>query len=300
MASMRAPASMPQPLSVRRCRRRAVIALAKRCLVLSDADVRRVLAGQTVAAPRRCAATVRDLKQFLCNGAEWSGCLRILSACHRAESSFCVVPSPSPLDTSPSPQSKVCEQADSPCATSSLYSFDAVAFAAWMISPLSLANGLTLLFALLCLWMSASQSRGGMTTLGRLALPGGFAIIAALMLLASVFETSVFHDVLWLAAFVVGSFFGRRRGWALPVRADKATGLVWLPRTIDGVLVSLLLVAAMSVDFTSALVGDVIVEPAYIAAVSALCGGFLGYRVLVIALRSIRPGGGPSELSRAS
>ncbi len=169
-----------------------------------------------------------------------------------------------------------------------------------MISPLSLANGLTLLFALLCLWMSASQSRGGMTTLGRLALPGGFAIIAALMLLASVFETSVFHDVLWLAAFVVGSFFGRRRGWALPVRADKATGLVWLPRTIDGVLVSLLLVAAMSVDFTSALVGDVIVEPAYIAAISALCGGFLGYRVLVIALRSIRPGGGPSELSRAS
>jgi len=56
----------------------------------------------------------------------------------------------------------------------------------------------------------------------------------------------------------------------------------------------------MSVDFTSALVGDVIVEPAYIAAISALCGGFLGYRVLVIALRSIRPGGGPSELSRAS
>ena len=168
-----------------------------------------------------------------------------------------------------------------------------------MISSLSLANGLTLLFALLCLWMSASQSRGGMTTLGRLALPGGFAIIAALMLLASVFETSVFHDVLWLAAFVVGSFLGRRRGWALPLRADKATGLVWLPRTIDGVVASLILVAAMSIDFTSAWVGEVFVEPAYIAAVSALCGGFLGYRVLVIALRSIRSGG-PSELSRAS
>jgi len=175
-----------------------------------------------------------------------------------------------------------------------------VAFPIKMISPLGLANGLTLLFALLCLWMSASQSRGGMTTLGRLALPGGFAIIAALMLLASVFETSVFHDVLWLAAFVVGSFLGRRRGWTLPLRADKATGLVWLPRSIDGVVASLILVVAMSIDFVSALVGEVLVEPAYIAAVSALCGGFLGYRVLVIALRSIRPGGGPSEFSRVS
>ncbi|TAJ88180.1 hypothetical protein [Reyranella sp.] len=167
-----------------------------------------------------------------------------------------------------------------------------------MISPLSLANGLTLLFALLCLWTSASQSRGGITTLGRLALPGGFSVIVALMLLASVFETSIFHDVLWLASFVVGSFLGRRRGWALPVRTDKTTGLLWLPRTIDGVVASLILVAAMSIDFISALAGELIVEPAYIAAISALCGGFLGYRVLVIALRSIRPGGGPSELSR--
>lgn len=194
---------------------------------------------------------------------------------------------------------KVFTQADSPCATSVLYSLDAVAFASPMISSLSLANGLTLLFALLCLWMSAAQSRGGSTTLGRLALPGGFAVIAALMLLASVFETSVFHDVLWLTAFVVGSFLGRWRGWALPLRADKATGLVWLPRTIDGVVASLVLVAVMAIDFTSAMIGDALVEPAYVAAASALCAGFLGYRVLVIALRSVRSSG-PSGLSPAA
>lgn len=201
--------------------------------------------------------------------------------------------------TSPSAQMKAFAQADSPCATSVLYSLDAVAFASSMISSLSLANGLTLLFALLCLWMSAAQSRGGSTTLGRLALPGGFAVIAALMLLASVFETSVYHDVLWLSAFVVGSFLGRWRGWALPLRADKVTGVVWLPRTIDGVVASLVLVAVMTIDFTSAMIGEALVEPAYVAAASALCGGFMGYRVLVIALRSVRSSG-PSGFSPAA
>ena len=41
------------------------------------------------------------------------------------------------------------------------------------------------------------QSRGGVTTLGRVALPGGFAVLATLMLLAGVFEASfLFEDTL--------------------------------------------------------------------------------------------------------
>lgn len=167
-----------------------------------------------------------------------------------------------------------------------------------MVSSLSLANGLTLLFAALCLWTMVPQSRGGTTTLGRVALPGGFAVIAALMLLAGVFEASLLNDVLWLIAFVIGSFLGRIRGWSLTMRTDAASGLVWLPRTVDGLFVALLLAALAAVDFASAALGELLIEPAYVAAGSALCGGFLGYRVLVIALRVVRPtrGGVPKAV----
>lgn len=158
-----------------------------------------------------------------------------------------------------------------------------------MVPVLSLSNGLTLLFAALCLWTMAAQSRGGVTSLGRLALPGGFALLAALMLLASVFEPSVLFDVLWLAAFVVGSVIGRIRGWMLPVEPNRESGLIALPATADGLVVAVVLTAVAGIDFASAMRGQAIVEPGYIAAASALCAGFLGYRVLVIALRVVRP-----------
>jgi len=158
-----------------------------------------------------------------------------------------------------------------------------------MISPLSLANGLTLLFGLLCFWTMASQSRGGVTTLGRVALPGCFAVVPALMLLAGVFETSLIHDVMWLVALVVGSVLGRIRGWMLEMRTNKESGLISLPRTIDGLVVAACLLALTTIDFASSALGEVLVEPAYIAAGGALCAGFLGYRVLVIALRVVRP-----------
>lgn len=165
-----------------------------------------------------------------------------------------------------------------------------------MISPLSLSNGLTLLFAGLCLWTIASQSRGGITTLGRIALPGGFALMAALMLLAGVVESTFTFDILWLIAFVAGSVIGRMRGWRLPMQPDKSSGRVALPPTVDGLLVAAFLVGASAVDFASSLMGEVLVEQGYIAAAGALCAGFLGYRVLVIALRTVRSG--PAERSR--
>lgn len=182
------------------------------------------------------------------------------------------------------------------CATTALYSRRGVSFPRTMVSALSLSNGLTLLFAALCLWTMAVQSRGGMTSLGRLALPGGFALLATLMLLAGVFEANILFDVLWLAAFVVGSVIGRIRGWMLPVRPNKESGLVALPATIDGVVVAAVLAIVAGIDFASSMLGEAIVEPGYIAAASALCAGFLGYRVLVIALRAVRPA--RTELSR--
>ncbi len=158
-----------------------------------------------------------------------------------------------------------------------------------MVSALSLSNGLTLMFAALCLWTMAAQSRGGTTSLGRLALPGGFALLATLMLLAGVFESSILYDVLWLIAFVVGSVIGRIRGWMLTVGANKESGLVSLPATVDGLVVAAVLAIVAGVDFISSMLGKAIVEPGYLAAASALCAGFLGYRVLVIVLRAVRP-----------
>ena len=167
-----------------------------------------------------------------------------------------------------------------------------------MVSTLSLANGLTLLFAALCLWTMAAQSRGGVTTLGRVALPGGYALMATLMLLAGVFEASFLFDILWVAAFAVGSVIGRIRGWMLTVQSNKEAGLVSLPATVDGLVVAIILAALSVIDFTSAMLGEALIEPGYIAAASALCAGFLGYRVLVIALRVVRPTP-PNNVSRA-
>jgi len=166
-----------------------------------------------------------------------------------------------------------------------------------MVSTLSLANGLTLLFAALCLWTMAAQSRGGVTTLGRLALPGGFAVLATLMLLAGVFEASFLFDILWVGAFAVGSVIGRIRGWMLTVQSNREAGLVSLPATVDGLIAAFILAVLSGVDFTSAMLGEALIEPGYIAAASALCAGFLGYRVLVIALRVVRPT--PPNVSRA-
>lgn len=168
-----------------------------------------------------------------------------------------------------------------------------------MVSTLSLANGLTLLFAALCLWTMAAQSRGGVTTLGRVALPGGFALMATLMLLAGVFEASFLFDILWVAAFGVGSVIGRIRGWMLSVKSNREAGLVSLPATVDGLVAALILAGLSGIDFISAMLGEALIEPGYIAAASALCAGFLGYRVLVIALRVVRPTP-PGNVSRAA
>lgn len=168
-----------------------------------------------------------------------------------------------------------------------------------MVSTLSLANGLTLLFAALCLWTMALQSRGGVTTLGRVALPGGFAVLATLMLLAGVFEASILFDVLWVVAFAVGAMIGRIRGWMLSMQSNREAGLVSLPATVDGLAAALILTALSGIDFTSAMLGEALIEPGYIAAASALCAGFLGYRMLVIALRVVRPTP-PGNVSRAA
>src|SRR5437867_277935 len=149
-----------------------------------------------------------------------------------------------------------------------------------MISPLSLSNVLTVLVALLCLWTMSPQAQGGVLRLWRLAIPACFAAVAALMLLAGVFDATLMHDAEWLAGLVLGAVIGRMRGWTMAVQVDQMWGLVRLPRTNDGRLVALALVALSAIDFISSALEDPVIEPQHVAAAAALCAGYIGGRAL--------------------
>jgi hypothetical protein len=87
---------------------------------------------------------------------------------------------------------------------------------------------------------------------------------------------------------VLGGFIGRTRGWTLPVAIDQMWGLVRLPKSKDGLLASLGIVAMAAIDFTSATIEGPVVEPQHVAAGAALFAGFIGCRALAIIVRSTR------------
>jgi hypothetical protein len=157
-----------------------------------------------------------------------------------------------------------------------------------MISPLSLSNVLTVLVALLCLWTMSPQARGGVVRIWRLAIPGCFAAVESLMLLAGVFDATFAHDAEWLAGLVLGSVIGRMRGWTMAVEVDQTWGLVRLPRTNDGRVAALALVVLSAIDFASATFEDSTIEPQHVAAAAALCAGYIGCRALSLIVRSVR------------
>jgi hypothetical protein len=157
-----------------------------------------------------------------------------------------------------------------------------------MIAPLSLSNVLTVLFALLCLWTMAPQASGGVLRLWRLALPACFAAVVAVVLLAGVFDATPVHDGEWLAGLLLGAVIGRTRGWTMAVQVDQMWGLIRLPRTDDGRLASLGLVALSGADFTSALLEYPLIELQHVAAAAALLAGYLGGRALALIVRSVR------------
>ncbi len=157
-----------------------------------------------------------------------------------------------------------------------------------MISPLSLANVLTLFVAFFCLWTMSPQSRGGIIRLWRLAIPAGFAAVVALMLLSSMFDATLQHDAEWAIALLLGGFIGRTRGWTLPVEIDHRWGLARLPRTVDALVVAVGVVAVAAIDFTSSVLEDALIAPVHVAAGSAFCAGFLGCRALAIIVRATR------------
>ncbi len=157
-----------------------------------------------------------------------------------------------------------------------------------MIAPLSLSNVLTVLVALLCLWTMSPQAHGGVVRLWRLAIPACFAAVEALVLLAGVFDATFAHDAEWLAGLVLGAVIGRMRGWTMTVQVDQMWGLVRLPRTNDGRMAALALVALSAVDFISAALEDPVIEPQHVSAAAALCAGYIGCRALSLIVRSVR------------
>lgn len=157
-----------------------------------------------------------------------------------------------------------------------------------LIAPLSLSNVLTTLCALFCLWTASPQASGGVWRLWRLATPGGFAAVVSLMLLAGIFDSTWQHDAEWVVALVVGGLAGRTRGWTMAVEIDQRSGLVGLPRTKDGVIAAAGVVVMAVLDFSSAALDELLLEPQHIAAGSALFASFLVCRALAIIVRCSR------------
>ena len=157
-----------------------------------------------------------------------------------------------------------------------------------MIAPLSLSNLITVVIALICLWTVASQARGAVIKVWRLAIPPCFAAVNALVLLAGVFEANWEHDAEWLLAALVGAFFGRMRGWTIEVEVDQRRELVRQHRSADGPLMAIVLVLLSFADFLGAALVDPVLEPQHVAAGAAFCAGWLGARALAIAVRTTR------------
>jgi hypothetical protein len=155
-----------------------------------------------------------------------------------------------------------------------------------MIAPLSLSNVATVVFAALCLWTIASQARGNVVKLWRLAVPPSFAAVQAFVLLAGVFDASIVNDAEWLAAAIVGGVIGRMRGWALAVEVDRRWDLVRQHRSPDALVMGAALVMLAVIDFAGAASLDPILEPQHVAAGAAFCAGYLGCRAIAIAVRA--------------
>ena len=157
-----------------------------------------------------------------------------------------------------------------------------------MIAPLSLSNVLTVLMAVTCLSTISAQSRGEVIKLWRLAVPASLGVVEALVLLAGVFEATFVHDAEWLIAAAVGSVIGRARGWTVAIAVDRTRDLVRLPRSFDGRLAAMALVAISFIDFAGATLEDAIVPCDITAACAAFFAGYIACRSLAIAVRAGR------------
>ena len=159
-----------------------------------------------------------------------------------------------------------------------------------MIAPLSLSNVLTVVFALLCLWIVIPQARGGAVKLWRLSMPPILATVQAVVLLAGDFDASLMHDAEWVVAAILGAAFGRMRGWTLPIDVNPTHDLVRLRPSVDAHVAALGLVVLAVIDSTSATLEEAVLPTEHVAAAAAFLAGYLGCRALSIMVRARRTG----------
>lgn len=157
-----------------------------------------------------------------------------------------------------------------------------------MTAPLSLSNLITVVLAVICLSTILPQARGNVVKIWRLAMPACLAMVEAFILLAGVFDADLASDVEWLAALLIGGVAGRMRGWALAMQVDQASSLMRQRRSADGTIAAMALVLLALIDFTSAALQEVWIDPEHLAAAAALFAGFLGSRALAMAVRTTR------------
>ncbi|MBS0539988.1 MAG: hypothetical protein JSR47_14580 [Proteobacteria bacterium] len=164
-----------------------------------------------------------------------------------------------------------------------------------MISPLSLSNLLTVCVAFACLWSIVPQARGGIVRIWRLAIPAALAAVQAFVLLAGVFEASIYHDLQWLVAALIGGVLGRMRGWSVSIEADRARDLVRLKPSMDAHIAAMCLAVLAAVDLISAALEDAVLPANWVAAASAFFAAYIGLRALAIAVRATRGPHGTSD-----
>ncbi|WP_422001190.1 hypothetical protein [Reyranella sp.] len=155
-----------------------------------------------------------------------------------------------------------------------------------MIAPLSLTNVISLLSAIICLSMIASQTTGRVQSVSRLALPPALAVVVALILLAGVFDAGFVSDGLWVIGAIVGFILGRVRGQMLSMEILPAARSIRAAQTADNLVAALMLLALTSTDFISAALRHPLLQPGLVAIGGAVCAGFLAGRFLAIALRA--------------
>jgi hypothetical protein len=152
-------------------------------------------------------------------------------------------------------------------------------------APLGLCNVLTVLCALACLWAISPQARGAVVRLWALAVPPGFGVVVAVVLLGGVFGATWISDAEWVAALALGAAIGRTRGWSLSVEVAPTGDMIRLPAAWDGMVVAAAIVAMAIVDFISAASDEPVIAPTHVASVSAFCAGYLGCRALAVLVR---------------
>jgi hypothetical protein len=154
-----------------------------------------------------------------------------------------------------------------------------------VIAPLSLSNVLTVLFALACVKLIASQTSQRLWSVAFTVAPAMLSSSVALLLLTEELSPTLVSDGLWALALLAGFLVGRKRGWSLALTFYPEKRRFSAPQTWDNVAAALVLAVLAGIDTVSAVNRNALVDPEYTAAVAALCSGYFLGRSFVLTVR---------------